>query len=55
MHHQYDLSLILACYNETEIFTDSVSSIIHVLDQTNWAYEIIFIDDKSTDNTVQFI
>jgi len=55
MHHQYDLSLILACYNETEIFTDSVSSIIHVLDQTNWAYEIIFIDDKSTDNTVQLI
>ena len=55
MHHQYDLSLILACYNEAEIFTDSVTSIIHVLDQTNWAYEIIFIDDKSADNTVQLI
>lgn len=55
MHHKFDLSLVLACYNEAEIFTDSVKQILQVLDKTNWTYEIIFIDDKSTDNTVQLI
>lgn len=55
MHSKYDLSLILACYNETEIFADSVPEIITVLDKTNLTYEIIFIDDYSKDNTVQLI
>ena len=55
MHHKYDLTLVLACYNESEIFTASVEEIITVLDKTNWTYEIIFIDDKSIDNTVQLI
>ena len=55
MHHQYDLSLILACYNETETFTDSVKQIITVLDKTDWTYEIIFVDDKSQDSTVSLI
>lgn len=55
MHHRYDLSLILACYNEAEIFTQSVKEIISVLDKTDWTYEIIFVDDKSTDTTVSLI
>ncbi len=55
MHHKYDLSLILACYNEAETFTPSVKEIISVLDKTDWTYQIIFVDDKSTDNTVQLI
>ena len=55
MHYRYDLSLVLACYNEAEIFTQSVKEIISVLDKTSWTYEVIFVDDKSTDNTVQLI
>jgi glycosyltransferase AglD len=55
MHHRYDLSLVLACYNEGEIFTQSVKEIISVLDKTDWSYEIIFVDDASVDNTVQLI
>lgn len=55
MHHRYDLSLVLACYNEAETFSQSVKNIISVLDKTDWTYEIIFVDDKSTDNTVQLI
>lgn len=55
MHYKYDLSLILACFNESEIFEDSINQIIKVLDKTNWTYEIILIDDKSRDNTVQLI
>lgn len=55
MHHRYDLSLILACYNEAEIFTQSIKDILAVLDKTDWTYEIILVDDKSTDHTVQLI
>lgn len=52
---KYDLSLILACFNEHEIFNDSVNRIIKTLDATDYTYEIIFVDDKSTDNTRQLI
>lgn len=55
MHHKYDVSLILACYNEAEIFTTSVKQIIQVLDKTNWTWEIIFIDDNSQDNTAKLV
>ncbi len=55
MHHQYDLSLVLACYNEIETFSDSIKQIIEVLDKTDLTYEIIFIDDGSQDNTPQLI
>ncbi|MBI2010473.1 MAG: glycosyltransferase [Candidatus Chisholmbacteria bacterium] len=55
MHSKYDLSLILACYNEMEIFADSVKKIIDILDKTSMTYEIIFIDDHSQDHTVHLI
>jgi glycosyltransferase involved in cell wall biosynthesis len=50
-----DVSLILACYNESEIFDDSVEKITNVLDKSNYTWEIIFIDDKSKDNTKELI
>ena len=52
---KYDVSLILACYNEAEIFKDSVDRIIHALNQTDYTWEIIFVDDKSQDNTKELI
>jgi len=52
---KYDVSLVLACYNEQEIFVDSVKRIINTLDKTDYTWEIIFIDDKSQDKTVQLI
>jgi len=55
MHHKYDLSLILACFNEAEIFSQSIKQIVQVLDKTDWTYEIIFIDDSSFDKTPQLI
>lgn len=55
MHHKYDLTLVLACYNEAEIFTDSVDQIVNVLDKNQFTYEIIFIDDKSNDSTPKLI
>lgn len=51
MSAQFDVSLILACYNESEHFTKSVDRIIDVLDGTDFSWEIIFIDDASGDKT----
>jgi len=53
--NKYDASLVLACYNESEICDDSVKRIITTLDKTDLTYEIIFVEDKSQDNTVELI
>ncbi len=52
---KFDFSLILPCYNEGEIFVDSLARIIEVLDETSYTWEIIFIDDKSKDKTKKLI
>lgn len=48
---QIDLSLVLACFNEESHFEDSVRQILEVLDHTVFSYEIIFVDDCSSDRT----
>ena len=50
-----DFSLIIACYNEERVLKKSVAKIIDIFGMTNIKYEIIFVDDKSTDNTVGII
>ena len=50
-----DLSLILPCYNEGEHLAKSIPKIISVLENSNNSYELILIDDKSTDNTTDLI
>lgn len=55
MKQPIDLSLILPCYNEEPIFTESVKRIIDVLSLSRLSYEIIFVDDKSPDKTAQLI
>ena len=52
---KYDVSLVLPCYNESEIFNDSVKRIIKTLSQTDYTWEIIFVEDKSKDNTAALI
>ncbi|MDD5529671.1 MAG: glycosyltransferase family 2 protein [bacterium] len=47
----YDLSLIIACYNEEPILIKNISKVMEVLDKTNLSYEIIFVDDCSKDRT----
>ena len=51
MSDQFDVSLILPCYNEAEHFAKSVDRIIDVLDRTDFSWEIVFIDDLSKDKT----
>jgi glycosyltransferase involved in cell wall biosynthesis len=52
---KFDVSLVLPCYNEHEIFNVSVKRIIKVLSQTDYTWEIIFVEDKSIDNTASLI
>src|SRR3989344_1435853 len=52
---KFDVSLVLPCYNEEEIFNSSVKRIIKILSQTDYTWEIIFVEDKSQDNTLALI
>ena len=46
-----DLSIIIPLYNESESLSELSSCIANVLDNSEMDYEIIFIDDGSTDNS----
>ncbi len=49
------LSIVLACYNEVSHLEKSFSRLKDILSYANFTYEVIFIDDKSTDNTRHII
>lgn len=55
MKKHIDLSLILPCYNEHEVFDGSVALIIETLAKARWSFEIIFVDDGSSDTTRKMI
>lgn len=50
-----EFSLIIPCYNEGKIFEDSVSKIVTVLRGLRSKWEIILVEDKSTDQTAQSV
>ena len=47
-----DLSLVIPLYNEEPILRESLREIKLVLDSSKFLYEVILIDDKSNDKTV---
>ncbi|MCM8761237.1 MAG: glycosyltransferase [Candidatus Omnitrophica bacterium] len=55
MPEKIDLSLILACYNDAEYLEESVKEIFKILDMTRLNYEIIFVYDCGTDDTLSVI
>jgi glycosyltransferase involved in cell wall biosynthesis len=55
MAYQFDFSLVLPCFNESEHFNQSVDRIIKVLDGSSFSWEIIFIEDASIDTTPNLI
>lgn len=55
MENKYDLSLVIACYNEGSNFIKSVKKVFEVLDETDFIYEVIFVEDKSLDKTAKKI
>ncbi len=52
---ELDLSLVIPCYNEMPLIRQSLDSICEVLDNTRLNYELIFVDDQSTDSTADFL
>ncbi|MCL4416781.1 MAG: glycosyltransferase [Actinobacteria bacterium] len=52
---QYDLSIVIPCYNEEKILEESVNELEKVLKRTIYKYELIFIDDYSHDSTTELI
>ena len=47
----YDVSIIIACYNEENLLENNIKEIQKVMDSTIYSYELVFVDDKSKDKT----
>ncbi len=50
-NHNMDLSIIVPFYNEDESLKELYNWIQRVVDPLNWSYEVIFVDDGSTDKS----
>ena len=49
------ISIIIPCYNEEKIISFTYKRVTHILEENNYNYEIIFINDGSTDDTSKII
>jgi glycosyltransferase involved in cell wall biosynthesis len=52
---QYDLSVVVACYQEEGHLEHSVRELAATLDATGRSYELIFLDDASRDGTAAIV
>jgi glycosyltransferase involved in cell wall biosynthesis len=52
-HSRLDVSVILPVYNEAGHLDDEVKRIKHALDLSEYSYEIIVVDDGSTDDSAK--
>ena len=50
-----DVSLIMPAYNESQSISSVIRKIDDVLNQTNWSYELIVVDDGSVDKTREIL
>lgn len=48
-----DVSVVLPCYNERPVIEESTAELVRVLEATRWRWELIFVDDRSADDTVE--
>jgi glycosyltransferase involved in cell wall biosynthesis len=51
MTKQMDISIIIPCYNEEKAIGVVLDSIQQVMQKEKYSYEVIVVDDASTDNT----
>ncbi len=50
-----DISVVIPLFNEDESLPELSDWIVRVMDANNYSYEVLFIDDGSTDNSWQVI
>lgn len=50
-----DLSVVIACYQEATHLVESVRQLVATLDGLGRSYELIFLDDQSTDGTAAIV
>ena len=50
-HDDPDISVIVTCYNEEALITDTLENVTGALRETGCSYEVIVVDDVSTDNS----
>lgn len=51
----YDVSVVIACYQEEGHLEESVRQLAATLDATGRGYELIFVEDKSRDRTAAIV
>jgi len=51
--HRHDVSIVLPVYNESGHLADEIDRIRKAMDQSEYSYEIIVVDDGSTDGSEQ--
>ena len=49
------ISIIVTCYNESDIISEFISTLNKEISKIKEEFEIIFIDNKSNDNTLDII
>jgi glycosyltransferase involved in cell wall biosynthesis len=50
-----DVTIVLPCYNEQEHVMEEIDRISKAMDASAFSYELLVIDDKSTDNTLKVL
>jgi len=53
--HDCDLSLFVACYNEQDGIVPTLETVVAAVTEVGISYDIVIIDDCSTDHTVEVI
>lgn len=49
------LSVIIPCFNEEEVINETYRRLKNIVDENNYKYEFIFINDGSSDNTLKIL
>jgi polyisoprenyl-phosphate glycosyltransferase len=53
--HHLDVTVVLPCFNEQQHVIAEVDRIIRSMDASGWHYELLVIDDGSTDHTLELL
>ena len=47
------LSVVIPAYNEEKSISEQIKNVKAVMDKTDWIYDLIVVDDGSTDGTAE--